>query len=134
MNPLPLGVTPTYISAIFHNDGESGVFALGSDKKLYGVGANTLGKLINTETGNVSNWEAVKLDATTDLTGVRQISSTHTSEEWSGAAVLVEPTATSGGKPVIYVWGHNNQNSLASGTAQIFEYPLIPASFINLIM
>ena len=129
MTSLPSPVNPTYISAIFHNDGESGLLALGDNKKVYGVGANTLGKIIDTGTGNVNTWTTIKKDATTDLTGVRQLTTSHTSEEWSGVGVIVEPDITSNGLPYIYVWGHNDLNSLADGTDQIFEYPTIPGSF-----
>ncbi|MCL7754255.1 T9SS type A sorting domain-containing protein [Polaribacter sp. Z022] len=129
MNALPGGTAPKYITVIYDNGTTSGLLALGTDKKVYGVGANTDGKLINESTGDVATWTAIKKDATTDLTGVVLLSSSHTSEEWSGAAVVVEADAYSNGFPFIMAWGQNNLNSLADGTNQVFEYPIIPLSF-----
>ena len=45
MNGLP--TTPKYITAIYQNASTSGVLALGTDKKVYGVGANTAAKIID---------------------------------------------------------------------------------------
>ena len=118
-----------YITAIYDNTTTSGVLALGTDKKVYGVGANTDGKIINEVTTNVTSWTAIQKSAGVDLTGVLLLSSSHTSEEHAGAAVVVEADGTSGGFPYILAWGTNNLNSLADGTDQTFEYPIVPASF-----
>jgi hypothetical protein len=118
-----------YIAAYMQDGTSSGLLALGSDQKVYGVGDNTSGKIIDTGTGNVDTWTAIKKDANNDLTGVLQLSTSHGSEQHAGAAVIVEADGTSNGLPFILVWGENDTNSLADGTDQVFDYPVIPLSF-----
>ena len=84
---------------------------MGSDTKIYGVGANTLGELITTGTGVVTTWTAIQDGSGNDLTGVIQLSTSHTSEEWAGAAV-VTVGATPSDPNLLYTWGLNNNNSL----------------------
>ncbi|SHJ17219.1 Alpha-tubulin suppressor, partial [Algibacter luteus] len=122
--PVPV----TQISAFTHNDGDTGLLALGSDTKIYGVGANTLGELITTGTGNVNTWTAIQAAGGGDFVGVIQLSTSHTSEEWAGAsAITAGPTSSD--PNLLYTWGLNNTNSLGHGANGTVDDPTIPASF-----
>ncbi|WP_138433083.1 DUF7507 domain-containing protein, partial [Winogradskyella algicola] len=117
------------ISSFTHNDGDTGLLLLATDTKVYGVGDNTLGELITTGSGVVTSWTAIQDNSgMSDLTGVIQLSTTHTSEEWAAAAVLVEPALPSD-PYIIYSWGWNNQNSIGQGGNAVIQNPTIPPSF-----
>ncbi|NQY67575.1 MAG: hypothetical protein HRT72_07620, partial [Flavobacteriales bacterium] len=96
---------PTYISAIFGDNNDPGLLALGTDQKVYGVGDNTDGEIITTGIGVVSSWVAIQ-DATgsADLTDVLFLATSHTSEDYPGAAVITAG-ATPDDPNLLYTWG-----------------------------
>ena len=116
------------ISSFTHNDNDTGLLLLATDTKVYGVGDNTLGELITTGSGVVPSWTAIQDGSGSDITGVLQLSTTHTSEEWSAAAILVEGAIPSD-PYLIYTWGWNNQNSIGQGGNGVIQNPTIPPSF-----
>jgi hypothetical protein len=124
-------VAVTYIGAIYQDsDGEaaSGLLALGADGKVYGIGENTSGRIITTATGNVETWTAIQADGGGDLTDVIYLATSHTSEEYAGAAVITAPIPTSNGFGIIKVWGISSLDGL-TGPDTIYENPITPDSF-----
>tara|TARA_R110002096_G_scaffold433138_1_gene651411 strand:- start:454 stop:1692 length:1239 start_codon:yes stop_codon:yes gene_type:complete len=121
-------VSVTYISSYTHNDNDTGLLALGSDTKIYGIGDNTIGEIITTGTGVVTSWTAIQAAGGGDFVGVIQLSSSHTSEEWAGASVITAG-ATSSDPNLLYTWGLNNSNSLGQGGNATIQNPTIPPSF-----
>ncbi|WP_245925730.1 Ig-like domain-containing protein, partial [Algibacter marinivivus] len=121
-------VAITQISSFTHNDNDTGLLVLGVDAKVYGVGANTIGEIITTGTGNVNTWTAIQASGGGDLTDVIQISTSHTSEEWAGASIITTG-ATASDPNILYTWGLNNNNSLGHGADGTIQNPTIPPSF-----
>ena len=115
------------ISSFTHNDNDTGLLLLGTDTKIYGVGDNTLGEIIS-GSGVVTSWTAIQDGLGADFTGAIQLSTSHTSEEWAGAAVLAEGALPSD-PYVLYTWGLNNNNSLGQGGDATISDPTIPSSF-----
>ena len=142
---------PTSIGAIFSDDltlsplvnpGDlddplnqiPGLLILGEDTKVYGVGSNTLGEIITTGTGNVSTWTAIQDGLGNDLENVLVLETSHTSEEYSGAAVIT-PGLNPGDTNLLYVWGDNDIGSTTltalgfPNTTGLVQNPTIPPSF-----
>ncbi len=127
MTATPVAVT--YISAIFSDNDDPGVLALGADEKLYGVGYNTAGEIITSGTGVIDTWTAIQDGSGSDLTGVLYMATSHTSEEWSGAAIITSG-ATATDPNIIYTWGSNNTSSIGQGvTDATIADPTIPPTF-----
>ncbi|MBT6745600.1 MAG: hypothetical protein HOB26_03515, partial [Flavobacteriales bacterium] len=118
---------PTYIASIFGDSNDPGLLVLGTDKKVYGVGDNTDGQIITTGTGVVSTWTAIQdASGTSDLTNVLFLATSHTSEDYPGAAVIVESIPPFN---TILTWGQNETNSIAHPTNGNIQNPTIPPSF-----
>ncbi|WP_347174382.1 T9SS type A sorting domain-containing protein [Polaribacter uvawellassae] len=121
--------TISYISAIFNDGASSGLLALGTDKKVYGVGDSTSSSIINTATGNVNTWTAIQISSGVDLTGVIYLATSHTSEQYAGAAVIVEGNGASNNKGILYSWGDDGSGYDALAHPGDVDYPTIPSSF-----
>ncbi len=123
--PVPV----SYISSFTNDAADTGVLALGTDTKVYGVGANTTGEIITTGTGVVTTWTAIEISAGTDLTGALYLATSHTSEQYASAGIITAG-ATSSDPNILYTWGINNTSSIGQGTtAGTIQYPTIPSSF-----
>ncbi|WP_139956875.1 T9SS type A sorting domain-containing protein [Flavicella sediminum] len=124
-------VSISYIATIFDNGGASGLLALGTDKKVYGIGESTSEQIINSATSSVNSWTAIQKSAGVDLTGVIYLATSHTSEEYASAAVIVEGNEASNNKGILYSWGDNTSsyNAIAHGTDDFISYPSTPPSF-----
>ncbi len=121
-------VAVSYISSFTNDSGNTGVLALGTDTKIYGVGANTAGELITTGTGVVTTWTTIQASGGGDFTGALYLATSHTSEQYAGAAVITQG-ATTTDPNILYTWGVNNTNSLGQGGDATIQNPTIPASF-----
>ncbi|AUC80835.1 Calx-beta domain-containing protein [Lacinutrix sp. Bg11-31] len=128
--PVPI----TYIASFMDNpddsptggNGETGLLALGSDTKIYGVGHNTDGELITSASNLVNTWTAVQASGGGDFVGAIQLSTSHTSEEHAGASVITAG-ATASDTNILYTWGISSSSSLGHGG--FTDDPTIPPSF-----
>ncbi|WP_420912075.1 DUF7507 domain-containing protein, partial [Psychroserpens jangbogonensis] len=124
------GSTPTYITAYYNDQSdEHGVLALGTDRRMYGVGFNTSQKIINETTTAVLNWDTIDDSLGNPIENVLQISSNQSSEQWASAGAITEgatPTSTR----ILLTWGSNNQGAIGQGTDTTTEYPTLPGGYV----
>jgi gliding motility-associated-like protein len=115
---LPTGVILSQLSSYTDfagsNPGDistTGLLGLGTDGKVYGIGHNSVGEIITTGTGWVSNWTPiVGPGGTGNLENVLFLTASDNSEEHASAGVIVNhPSYT---QHVAYVWGDNDTYSL----------------------
>ncbi|MCB0448346.1 MAG: hypothetical protein KDD03_12725, partial [Gelidibacter sp.] len=123
--PVPV----TYISAFTNDANDTGVLALGTDTKIYGVGDNTAGEIITTGTGVVTTWTAIQASGGGDFIGALYIATSHTSEQFAGAAVITAG-ANLGDPNILYTWGINNTDSIGQGGNGTIQNPTVPSSFV----
>ena len=120
---------PSYISAFYNDEGtDHGVLALGTDRKLYGVGHNTSQSIINDNTNAVLNWETIKDASNADLINVLQISTNQTSEQYSSAAIITQG-ATPSDKRILLTWGSNDNGNIGQGAAGTVQDPTVPGGY-----
>jgi len=129
---LPAGVTLSQLSSftdyLSTDINTSGLLGLGSDGKVYGIGYNSVGEIITTGTGWISNWTSITgPGGTGTLENVLFLTASDNTEEHASAGVIVNhPSYT---QNVAYVWGDNDTNSLGFSTNSIIQNPIPPGDF-----
>jgi len=125
VNPagLPSAVTLSQLGTYMDNTANSsGLLALGSDQKLYGIGYNSDGRLIDTTTNFISTWTEV----TTPVgEPVLFVTTSENSEEYASAAIITLAGVTNN----LYSWGESNTGNIGHA-AGIIENPTLPNGFV----
>ncbi|PHS41798.1 MAG: hypothetical protein COB07_01790 [Sulfurovum sp.] len=124
---LPGGVTLSQLGTYFDNNANSsGILALGSDQKLYGLGYNSDGRLIN---NGANTFVDIWTEVSTPLgESVLFVSTSDNSEEYASAAIITSPGG--GAKNRLYTWGEVNNNNIGHGSSGLVENPSVPAGFV----
>jgi gliding motility-associated-like protein len=132
---FPAGVTLSQLSSYTDFGGSNpgditntGLLGLGTNGKVYGIGQNSIGEIITTGTGWVSNWTSITgPGGTGTLENVLFLTASDNTEEHASAGVIVNhPSYT---QNVAYVWGDNDTNSLGFSTNSIIQNPIPPGNF-----
>jgi len=124
---LPAGVTLSQLGTYYDNtSNSSGVLALGSDTKVYGIGYSGAGRLINSTTGFVSSWAVLQDSAGNDITDVLCIATSENSEEYATAGII-----TAGVTNDLFMWGEANAGNISFTPNAIIEFPTIPNGFTS---
>jgi len=127
VNPsgLPAGVTLSQLGTYMDNKiNSSGVLALGSDQKLYGIGYSSDGKLIDNTTNFISSWKEV---STPVGEAVLFVSTSENSEEYATAAIITKPAT---GTNMLYSWGEATYSNIGQPSG-IVEDPTVPSGFVS---
>ena len=126
LSNLPAGVKLTQLGTYMDDaSNTSGLLALGSDGKVYGIGYSGNGRLINTGTGFVSDWTPVKDNGgVNDIENAVFVSTSENSEEYATAAVIT----TAGAFNNLYTWGEADRSNIGQLDG-IIENPSVPSGF-----
>ena len=125
VNPagLPGGVTLSQLGTYMDNGASSsGVLALGSDQKLYGIGYNSDGRLIDTTTNFISSWTEV---STPVGEPVLFVATSENSEEYASASIITLAGVTNN----LYTWGEANRGNIGHSPDGLVEEPTSPSGF-----
>jgi len=124
---LPGGVTLSQLGTYFDNVvNSSGLLALGSDGKVYGIGYDGAGELISNTGAFVNDWTAVQDALGNDVTNVVFLATSDTSEEYASAAII---TSVPGTNNVLYTWGESNLDNIGQGANGLVDEPTVPMGY-----
>jgi gliding motility-associated-like protein len=128
---LPTGITLSQLSSYTDYGSDiktTGLLGLGSNGKVYGIGYNSDGKIITSDTSWISNWTPIAgPGGTGTLENVLFLTASDNTEEHASAGVIVNhPSYT---QNVAYVWGDNDTYSLGFSADSIIQNPIPPGDF-----
>lgn len=125
---LPAGVTLSQPSTYMDNSANSsGLLALGSDGKVYGMGYSGVQKILNNATAFINDWMTIKDSNGDDMENIVFLTTSENSEEYAGAAIIQTVTNSTN---LLYTWGYAGSGAIGhSGT--FVEYPSIPSGFTS---
>ena len=123
---LPNGVTLSQLGTYMDNSANSsGIMAVGSDGKVYGMGYSGEERMLNQSSNFVSDWITIKGSDGNDMADIVFLATSENSEEYAGAGIIKEiPNATND----LYTWGYSDLSAIGHSTAFV-EYPTIPSTF-----
>ncbi|TVZ55227.1 CHU domain-containing protein [Lutibacter sp. Hel_I_33_5] len=127
-NPLPSGVTAIQIATSYSSEVSASVYyVLGSNGKVYSLGANNVGQLgIGTNTTESRTWVTVKNPAgTADLENVVFLSAQDNDGESNAtASVLLSDKS-------LLSWGYNDERTIVGLNNDIERLPSIPNGTVS---
>lgn len=124
---LPGGVTLSQLGTYMDNlANTSGLLAVGSDGKLYGVGYNGGGELIDSTSGFINDWTTVKDSTGSDLTNVVFLSTSDNTEEYASASIITTVVAANNN---LFTWGESNTDNIGQGPNGLIDNPRVPMGF-----
>jgi hypothetical protein len=125
LSAIPFGVTLSQIGTYMDDAANtSGILALGSDGKVYGMGYDGAGELITNTGAFVSDWLVVQDNLGNDITDVVFLSTSDNSEELATAAIITTTASTNN----LYTWGNCDFGNIGHPNGLV-EFPTIPAGF-----
>ncbi|MEZ5001551.1 MAG: Ig-like domain-containing protein [Chitinophagales bacterium] len=128
LSALPVGVTLSQLGTYFDDAANtSGLLALGSDGKVYGMGYGSPGEIINNTTGFVNDWTTLQ-DSTgsADITDVVFLTTSENSEQYASAALIQKTPVT---RSILYTWGESNTDNIGQGPNGLISDPQIPNGY-----
>ena len=128
-SPLPSGVVPYDVDLCVPDNSNGGsfggglsYFVLGSDGKVYCMGANTQGQLGIGNSTAQSTWQTVRNGTNTgDLENVVYLTASSSYSKVGTVSIIQEDRT-------LQNWGSNNLNTIG-GTAAFHSLPIIPLGF-----
>lgn len=127
LSAIPAGVTLSQIGTYYDNvANSSGVLALGSNGRVYGVGESSDGRLINNSSGYVNQWTVLRDSSGNPIENIVFLSTSENSEEYASAAIIVDNPASA--TNTLLTWGEADARNIGHAPG-IIEYPTVPSGY-----